>query len=101
MFPCFLFLSFTSAGVQVFVGFKIVDNQAGVSSLTNAGQSCAVSLPLFCSYPRSSRVSIVLDFGYRKERSPMPLCVSDFPKLQPYGARIVLLLGAIYDAYLR
>lgn len=69
-FPCFLFIVFYSAGVQVFVGFKIVDNQAGMSSPTNAGQSCAVSLPLFLLFILSREYLLLLELVTGYERSP-------------------------------
>lgn len=90
MFSCFLSLVFYSAGVQVFFGFKIVDNQA------NAGQSCAVSLPLFCSF-MLSRSTYCFRIGYREREEFVSLCVSDFPNSQAHRARIVPPRGCIYD----
>lgn len=74
MLSCFLVfcLVFSSAGVQVFFGFKILDNQA------NAGQSCAVSLPLFCSF-MLSRSTYCFGIGYREREESNVFYVSDFP----------------------
>lgn len=53
MFPCYLLVSFIALVFRSLLVFKILDYQAGMSSPTNAGQSCAVSSPLFCSYTYS------------------------------------------------
>jgi hypothetical protein len=105
-FPCFLvylLLCFTALVFRSLSVFKILDYQAGMSSPTNAGQSCAVSSPLFCSYMLSG-VFIILDSGYRNERSPclstsliLPIRAPIGPGLYPYGGQSTIFIYAQRD----